>query len=1067
MAFDVYPTPQTNPLNVAATATSAAQTIVERESLGAFPTLPSVHAMIIRVAMTNPASSTSSCLPPGPPNPTIILAADGGTPVDVHVFPDFAPGIFNGGGAHVGDAAVTEEGNGVFRVEVILQLTSSAWQIQIRNNHATEAREFTWVVADNEAETAQSWMEIPHDLDVDDVFAPDKLLTGQTSDVALEVTNKGTGTLTIGDVPGPLGTSDFEILSVPAPIDPGHCGDIMIRFNAPASAGVSTHQYTAASNDTTATVANLAATHNRRVDLSGSAGKLEVVMVLDASGSMAYMPDGSAPGVSDSDKRWGHMTGAAGQFLVLLQFFAGDLGRIGMVVFPDTRGVAIPDPAVPGGAVLQSSIPIPPDDVTPIKDKLDDAQLVPVAGQGNTCLGFGIGLAMGTGVGSYGQFLSGASDLEHNLRWLVVMSDGAHNLGPPDPPDFYGPVTDLTSFRGKKIKVIAVSYGDPGALHWPPDPGQMSALSTESDGAYMDAGPNDLGTDLLKSFRAVITDGLALDPTVDPIQVLTAAAPEIRRAILVLPYDTKVAFVVDWRTFSKQRVNVQILTPDCQLITPKVAQTHPDIDFHDHERYAIFTFNEAYLRNTDGSGKPRDGTWTLVISSAGLTGGDTEPVEYEVITQSRLRMRLKPAQQKYYAGDEVALTTLLALDGKPIRNAAVTLTLTRPGSSFNNWFSQIKVTDAEYANSTKILGGADLTRKTIKAHAIAQRGLSFTSFTNVSTTVMTDPSNEGKYRATFGGTTVPGTYDCHVTAVGETEDGVSFRREQRLQLYLDVRPAPTFTLFDLVYTRALQGDPLSLAADVRVWPRDPYGNVWLVDSEINPGIALTVAGGEFVGPLVDNLDGSYSRRLRYATSARPVLGLQVAGTEIVPRFETAPFADLDYANQVIDLKLGAEAEKGANQHTDPLAVLGDVTTKDADSFLSLGGLGSVTLGSRGMVVAAQGSDDITVFVRADEDLRPYAVEALAPDGHWVALGQSAGTTQSFSLVGSGLSSTAAIRIVDKGGRIRDSQFKPSAKPGVSIVGVGFRKSALRPPLEGGCLCRLWEFFTCLLRWNKR
>ena len=1065
MAFDVYPNPQTNPLNVAALATSAAQSFVERESVGAFPLVPSAHAMIVRVAMINPASA---CLPPGPPDPTVILSAGGGAPVNVLTYPSFVP-IYNGVGTEIGSAAVTAEGNGIFRVEVILQVTGSAWQLQIRNNHGVDARQFTWVVADNQAETAQPWMEISHTLNFDDVFAPDKLLTGQTWDAALSVTNKGTGVLTLTDVPGPLGVSAFEIRPpVPGPINPGSCGNITIRLNAPANAGVvSPHQYTVGGNDTTATSGNPAASHNRRVDLSGSAGKLEVVMVLDASGSMAYLPDGSAPGVAVSDMRWGQLIGAAKQFLDLLQFFAGNLGRIGIVVFPDTTSGTIPNPhTVASGAVLQSAISIP-SDVSPIKALLDDATLTPDAGHGNTCLGFGIGLAMGTGVGSYGQFLSSAADLDHNPRWLVVMSDGLHNLDPPNPSFFYGAVAVPTSFRGKKIKVIAVSYGDPGALNWPPDPAQMDALRAQSDGEWLDAGPNDLGTDLPKSFRAAITGGLALDPTVDPIGVLSAANPEIRRPIAILPYDTKVAFVVNWRTFSRQRVNVQILTPDCQFITPEAGEAHPDIDFHDHERYAIFTFNEAYLRNAEAPGNPRDGIWTLVVSAAGLDDGDTEPVEYEVITQSRLRMRLEQGQNKYYAGDNVALSALLTLDGKPIPNAAVTLTLTRPGSSFNNWFSQIKVTETELAKSTKILGGAELTRKTIKAHAIALQGLRFNSFTNAGTIVMTDPSDEGVYRATFGGTTVPGAYTCHVTAVGETEDGFSFRREQRLQLYLDVRPAPNFTLFDVAYTRVLQDEQMSLAADVRVWPRDPYGNVWLVDSEINPGIALTVTGGEFVGPLVDNLDGSYSQSLRYPAGTRPAIGLKVAGVDVVPRYETVPFDDLDYANQVIRVQLGAEAEKGANQHADPMAALGDVTTKGADSFLSLGGLGSITLGVRGQVIAAQGDDDITVFVRADEDLRPYAVEVLAPGGQWKALGESAGTTQSFSLVGSGLDTTAAIRIVDKSGRVRDSQFKAIASPGVSIAGVGFRKSALHPPVAVGCLDHLWEFFRCLLRKLKK
>ena len=1037
MAFDVYPSTLTNPLNIAANTTSPAQSFSERVNIGAnLGQFGLFDAMFIRVAILDP---NSPCATPSPPEPTVILIADGGTPVEVTAFPTFSP-INNSSDTHVADVAYTLEPNGVLQIEVNFQVTGNNWELQIRNNNTTDAREFIWVVADNLPETSQPWIEIPHNLNVDDELSPNKVLTGQSIPVALTVTNKGTGDLTINDTSGVLGGSDFEILSVPGPITPNSCGDITIQFNAPATAGTSTHQYTVGSNDSAATVAMPAASHNRRVDLSGTACKLEVIMVLDASGSMAWLPDGSAEGVAESDMRWGHMKDSAKQFLDLLEDFAGDLGQVGIVLFPDiTNGFPLPNPNVPSSAVLQNAIPIP-EDVTPIKDGLD--LHTPQAGEGAwTTMGHGIGTAMGTAPGSFGQFLSSTNDVDNNLRWLVVMSDGKHNLGPPDPPDFYGPVNDPTSFRGKNIKVIAVSYGDPGSLKWPPDPIQMEALRTESDGEYLDAGPNDIAN-LFKSFRTAIINGLALDPTEDPRATLTRTVPEIRRSVSILPYDTKVSFCVNWTTFSKERINVQLLTPDCQLITPSIALSDPNIKFHDHERYTIVTFNENYLRNVSEPEKSRDGIWTLIISGDGLQGRDREPIEYEVITQSRLRMTLKLDKPKYYAGDTITLSARLALDGKGIPNASVKVTMTRPGTFAHNWVSQAKVTSTEYANSARILAGSDLTTYAIKSHAIAQKGLRYNEVKNLNTITMTDLSGAGTYSATIEHMTVPGTYTFTVTAVGQTEEGITFKREKRLQLYLDVRPEPQYTLSDIIYTEFFENNRRFIDAKVQVWPRDRFGNIVLIDPQVDPVPILTAKGAKTTGTPTLNLDGSYSQTVRYEEGAKPVIGLKIGGKEIIRNHKLVPIKETDFiGNNDFDFKPGREAETGANRHRDPNVIFGDVTKKDPNEYLSLGANGSITITKEGL--RAQGDDDITVFVRPDEDLRSYKVEALRSDTKkWVALGTSRGQTQSFNLGQAGVTEATAIRITDTSGRTRGSEFQVSESPGVSIRGVGFRAAPL-------------------------
>ena len=116
--------------------------------------------------------------------------------------------------------------------------------------------------------------------------------------------------------------------------------------------------------------------------------------------------------------------------------------------------------------------------------------------------------------------------------------------------------------------------------------------------------------------------------------------------------------------------------------------------------------------------------------------------------------------------------------------------------------------------------------------------------------------------------------------------------------------------------------------------------------------------------------------------------------------------------------------------------------KSDEKFVSLGAAGALIVAIKGQLIVGQGEDDITVFVQRDDDLRPYQVEALtigsAPK--WTLLGTSSGITQSFGLRSAGLKSAAAIRIVDKSRRVRDNSLKASSTPGVSILGVGVRKT---------------------------
>lgn len=1066
MAFDVYPASHTSPLNVGASTTSALIAITEQtgpdnvdEPAPPPVAIASLHpdTMFIRVAMLGAIPAIAN-------RPTIVLKANTGDEVeikidypnpmmlpDTHIFSipltDTPPP-----GSEVADGfKFPPDANNVYLIKVLLYHAAPepphpwySWQIRIKNNDVI-ARDFTWVVAGSLAETRQPW------IDAQTATLEFDALTSQTPQLTATIPNKGTGPLNITNPVGSTaGDPKFTVAApVPGAIDPNHTGDLKIQFAAPAAIGETNANFDIASNDPIATTA---AGHNKRIPLHGVSRQLEVVMLLDASGSMGYKPDGSPLVVADSDSRWGKLKEAANQFLNLLGIWGDGKGRFGVAVFPDITVAtypASPAPSPSAGNIVSA---------TPITGASTSAAITTLAprkaekDRGFTPIGFGIGFTMGTTSGSFGYFQGTGAPVDpprdFDKRFLLLMSDGKHNSSPPDPPFFYG--TGPTSFKGKKIRVMAVGYGDPAVpTPFEVDHVLLNTIKTESDGEFWDAGLDDAGFGLKKQFRAVISAGLTLDPTSDPTGVLTPGTPEVRHQVTITPYDTKVAFVVNWRKFDERRVNVTLLTPTCELITPATAHTDPNIEFLNHKTYAIYAVNHDYLRNAVDPANPRYGTWRLIISG-NLSEQQNEPYDYEVITESRLNLTLTTDSASYFAGDTIRLTAAVTLDGKGITNAVVTVRLTVPGQSSDNWLAGNRISANEFARSKASLAGADVTALGVKASALKDKGIVFANPPHESEIKMTDVAGDGRYTASFPGTTTPGTYDFYVTAIGQTPDGSLFRREKRLNIRVGVRPDAKFTLIETTYRTQTDGNQVTHFADVRVTPRDPFGNVVLIDPAFDSRVQITVKDGEFTNSLTWNLDASYSQTIKYRPGVTPTIGLNVDGRPVVPIQPLAPIGeDLHWADNVIHFRAGGEAARGANQHTDPNAALGDVRQKRPDQFVSLGAGGALTLCVEGQFIKARGDDDVTVFVHSDEDPRPYEVEVL-PIGlpvpislnfGWVSLGVSPGVTQSFGLRQAGIKTAAAVRITDKSGRRRNSAFKPSSTPGVSIAGVGAKKTA--------------------------
>lgn len=1027
MAFDVYPSPthpvsgSTDPLNVPGATTSAAVTIVEHfgpdnvaTATGAATNWP--ETMFIRVVKQG-----NACGGPGGATPTVHLAVDGGNFTAIQT--GSAVNV-NSGSETVGSAIMGIVGSDVFLVKIILFSTGHTWQIQIQNNDGSP-QNFAWVVGTSDAEASQPWIDVESTAELGNV------LTGQTITHAIQVANRGTGDLTITDTVGDTIGSDFTITAVPGAILPNTCGNIQVELTAPSSPQQVSQTYTIGSNDTEAVTGDPASEHNGEITLNAEVGRLEVVFLLDGSGSMAWKPDGSSA-ISPSDSRWSKMGTAAKQCFDILEFFGGGMGRFAMGVFPDITTSPIPSSA--SSAILISAADIDTGLMNDARNEIDTN-----TPSGGTPMGHGIEHVIGGTPTGFGEFLSDSDSQNFNHRWLVLMSDGYHNHPPPNPEDFLESGSK-PSFSDKSIRVITIGYGDPGGLDVNHD--LLAAIASGSDGKPYEAGINDVNIDpgsglsIHKAFRTSIVDVLALDPTVDPAATLHGPNDERRHSALLLPFDNKVAFVVTWSTFDPERVLVQLLTPGCELITPERAGEIAGVDYRNDNRYAIYTISGDYLHNSSDPSNPRHGTWTLIVTGTGLNEGETEAYEYEVVTDSRLKLNLSTDRTQYYAGDGITLTARLTLDGLPVENAGVTLYVTAPGQAASNWVAAYKVTPQEFQDASDMIQGVDKNIYQVKALALKNKGLTYLPLSNTQTIVMNE-QEPGVYVAHVSNNTVPGTYDLYVTAVGQAE-GVSFRREQRRQIRVQVRPVPDYTILDILYDSVFLDDRPFINATVRVQPRDRFGNVVLVDPAIDNAIQLDIQGGQPSKALQANLDGSYTRVVRYSSQEQPAISLRVGGQQVIRSQGLIQPTRLAYPERILDYKRGLEARDGINQHVNPEVLLQPLTKPNEGQFLALGGNGSVTVGLRDKSILPGKDGDITVFLQPGENKDTYEVEALAPrSNRWVSLGKAEGITKTFNLRDGGLKAADAVRITDLSGRTYEQDLKPSTAPGVGIRGVGF------------------------------
>jgi hypothetical protein len=216
MSFTVFPDVAIGPLSLGPGQIS--EPLVFPETAGGTP--PEV---ILRIIMLG-----DGCEPPHAEPPTFTVRAGQGVPVEppegrmvfVRARPEDASDP-------VAKTQLFIESEHVYAIRLRILRPGSTWQLRITNRDDA-ARKFAWVVADNEAESAQPCLNLPPTLHFDGEVSQDITRS-------LDVRNLGTGFLTMS-LGGLEAGSKFQLDQVPTDVAPNHCGKLIITFHAPTSA---------------------------------------------------------------------------------------------------------------------------------------------------------------------------------------------------------------------------------------------------------------------------------------------------------------------------------------------------------------------------------------------------------------------------------------------------------------------------------------------------------------------------------------------------------------------------------------------------------------------------------------------------------------------------------------------------------------------------------------------------------------------------------------------------------------------------------------------------------------
>jgi hypothetical protein len=246
------------------------------------------------------------------------------------------------------------------------------------------------------------------------------------------------------------------------------------------------------------------------------------------------------------------------------------------------------------------------------------------------------------------------------------------------------------------------------------------------------------------------------------------------------------------------------------------------------------------------------------------------------------RMKASLGAERFTVGEALPIFADLRFVGHPIAGATVMAKVTVPVSSSSNvlrrFAGQLAVDNSQpdstvpglAAQLRKLVGGAGIITNRVVDVTLRDDGTGGDA-----------KASDGVYTGRLGSadTTAAGLYEVVVTATGTLPSGTDFERSEKLGAVAAVGPA------DPARTEVRFGDRVALGGglfgvDVTVLAVDTFGNATY------PGAAGAIAvtpqpgGGSNLGGVTDNLDSSYTQRVKVEEGQDVVVDVSVGDVGI-------------------------------------------------------------------------------------------------------------------------------------------------------------------------------------------
>ena len=585
----------------------------------------------------------------------------------------------------------------------------------------------------------------------------------------------------------------------------------------------------------------LSATFKGRIDF-------DVVLVLDKSGSMNDLPPGAGGGPTKAALLKSAVQGFVSQWEQIDAAFPGGADyspdRIGMLFFDGTahsQTLAGADP--PANFFLQrgsATNPAPWDTVISQANSLTPG--------GSTSLGAGINEAMS----------NWKNDPKNDLS-LIVLTDGMQNTSPliaVQPSGFLGlqPVAGFPQeLRKRFVPLHTIAFGDPAQV----DNDLMLAMGLETSGAAYQAVNAGTLFDTFSATLVAILKGNTVSLATRRHDTLAGAGPSTPTSVSVDRSAQRVMFSVQWAPPTRLALDMDVFPPGAASpAVPTSSKKTP----------------QASIQTFDIGRDFKPGVWTVRVKRAEKSA---EAVEYALnvfFSEKHLDYQYSLDNVHPVAGDKLGIHVLIDWDGKPLTglpDGAVRARVLRQPEGMGTILHNTR-RDVAGSNTTTpagdILTPLDAKIASFKGQSLLER------ITPKDVAVIPlKEQGRGIYAATFGDTSVPGTYAFETIIDFDTEKTGHVHREERLEEGVKLRA-------DRGKTEVKTATDASGITTLTVTPRDRFGNYF------GPGYGSVVrarvrSGGKLRSEVPQDRSqiGAYSFTISGAPGVKPQVDVVVDG----------------------------------------------------------------------------------------------------------------------------------------------------------------------------------------------